>query len=62
MSERKNPEPTAGEKARMKRLVARGVLKPPLKRRRAPASLPNPAGSISDDVMERLWQKEREGR
>jgi len=46
----------------MKRLIRRGVLKAPLKRRRAPASWPNPPGNISDDVMERLWQEEREGR
>ena len=44
------------------RLVARGVLTPPLKRRRSPVSLPDPPGDISDDVMEQVWREERQGR
>ncbi|MFZ0770571.1 MAG: hypothetical protein WCA49_23435 [Candidatus Sulfotelmatobacter sp.] len=47
---------------RERRLIARGVLKPPLKRRSSPVSLPDPAGNVSDEVMERLWQEEREDR
>ena len=43
------------------RLVARGVLAPPLKRRRT-ASLPEPPGNISDAVMEQVWREERQGR
>ena len=45
-----------------KRLVARGVLTPPLKKRPAPASWPVPPGNISDEVMEQVRQEEREGR
>jgi prevent-host-death family protein len=44
------------------RLVARGVLTPPLKRRRSAVSLPEPPGDIPDDVMERVWREERQGR
>ena len=44
------------------RLVARGVLTPPLKKRRSPVSLPDPPGDISDDVMEQVWREERQGR
>jgi len=41
-------------------LMARGVLAPPLKRR--VSRWPQPPGSISDQVVSRLWQEEREGR
>jgi prevent-host-death family protein len=44
------------------RLIARGVLTPPLKRRLPTVSLPEPPGSISDDVMEQVWREERQGR
>jgi len=44
------------------RLIARGVLMPPLKRRRPSASWPKPAGNIPDGVMDRIWEEEREGR
>jgi prevent-host-death family protein len=47
---------------RERRLIARGVLTPPLKKQRSPVSWPDPPGNISDEVMERLWQEEREGR
>jgi prevent-host-death family protein len=43
-------------------LVARGVLMPPLKKRNSPISWPEPPGSISDEVVERLWREERENR
>jgi prevent-host-death family protein len=43
-------------------LVARGVLSPPLKKRRVPADWPEPPGNVSSEVMERVWRKEREGR
>jgi prevent-host-death family protein len=43
------------------RLVARGVLAPPLKKRSA-LSWPAPPGNISDEVMEQVLQEEREGR
>jgi prevent-host-death family protein len=45
-----------------KQLVARGILKPPLKRRRPSASWPKPAGNIPDGVLDKIWQEEREGR
>jgi prevent-host-death family protein len=44
------------------RLVARGVLLPPLNRRRPAVSVPEPPGDISDDVMEQVWREERRGR
>jgi prevent-host-death family protein len=45
-----------------KRLIARGVLAPPLKRRRPSASWPKPAGNIPEGIMDRIWEEEREGR
>lgn len=45
---------------RERHLIARGVLAPPKKKRRAP--LPPPAGNVSDEVMERIWREERENR
>ena len=56
------PCSTADESERERRLIARGVLVPPKKKRRSRFSWPNPPGNISDEVMERLWQEEREGR
>jgi len=50
------------EPERERRLIARGVLAPPKKKRRSRVSWPDPPGNISDEVMERLWQEEREGR
>ncbi|MFZ3265865.1 MAG: hypothetical protein WA172_17795 [Terriglobales bacterium] len=44
------------------RLVARGVLAPPLRESRAAGSLPEPPGNVPDEVMQRIWQEEREGR
>jgi hypothetical protein len=48
------------ETEREQRLIARGILVPPKKKLRSP--LPPPAGNVSDQVMERLWREEREGR
>lgn len=45
-----------------RRLVARGVLAPPVKNRSASVSWPEPAGNVPDEVMERLWREERESR
>jgi len=45
-----------------RQLVARGVLTPPLKKRNSPVSWPQPPGTISDEVIERLWREERENR
>ena len=44
------------------RLMARGVLVPPLKKWPASATWPEPPGNISDKVMEEVWRDEREGR
>lgn len=44
------------------RLVARGVLTLPLKRRPAFVSWPVPPGNVSDEVMERVRREERESR
>jgi antitoxin (DNA-binding transcriptional repressor) of toxin-antitoxin stability system len=45
-----------------RRLIARGVLTPPLRKRPASVSWPVPPGNISDEVMEQVRQEEREGR
>jgi prevent-host-death family protein len=47
---------------REQRLVARGVLTLPLKKRPATVSWPVPPGNVSDEVMEQVRQEEREGR
>ncbi len=46
---------------REQRLVARGVLAPPL-RRRPVGSLPKPPGGVSNDAIGKIWREEREGR
>ncbi|MGA2416421.1 MAG: type II toxin-antitoxin system prevent-host-death family antitoxin [Candidatus Sulfotelmatobacter sp.] len=46
------------EPERERRLIARGILVPPKKKRRSP--LPSPAGNVSDEVMERIWREERD--
>ena len=48
--------------AQQRRLVARGVLTPPLKRRPAPNSWPEPPGNVSDKTVAEVWREEREGR
>jgi prevent-host-death family protein len=48
------------EPERERRLIARGIMTPPKKKRRP--SLPRPAGNVSDEVMERVWREEREDR
>jgi prevent-host-death family protein len=47
---------------RERRLIAQGVLVPPKKRRPAVVSWPDPPGNVSREVMERIWEEEREGR
>jgi prevent-host-death family protein len=44
------------------RLIANGVLTPPLKRRNSPVSWPEPPGNVPDEVIEQLWREEREDR
>lgn len=45
-----------------RRVIARGVLAPPLKRRAGSRSWPHPPGNVSDEVIEQLWREERENR
>jgi len=47
---------------REQRLVARGVLAPPLKKRPRSRSWPKPPGKVSDKAMEQVWREERESR
>jgi len=42
-------------------LIARGLLAPPLEKRRS-NSWPKPPGHISDEIADRIWQEERNGR
>jgi len=51
-----------GHPVQEQRLIARGVLTPPLKKRPARVSWPEPPGNVSDEVMEQLWREERESR
>jgi prevent-host-death family protein len=44
------------------RLIARGVLSPPLKPRSGSVSWPQPPGSVSDEAMKQVWREERERR
>lgn len=44
------------------RLVARGVLKLPLKKRPKSGSWPQPPGHVSQKTMDRVWRNERENR
>jgi prevent-host-death family protein len=43
-------------------LIARGVLTPPLKKRPAVVSWPEPPGNVSDEAMSQVWREERESR
>ncbi len=45
-----------------RRLVARGVLTPPLKKRPLTTVWPKPPGRVSDKIMEQVWREERENR
>jgi len=44
-----------------KKLIARGILIPPLKPRPSTA-WPKPPGKISDKVAKQVWEEERKGR
>jgi prevent-host-death family protein len=46
---------------REQRLVARGLLTPPLSRRSS-LSWPEPPGNVGDKVIARVWQEERKDR
>src|SRR5260370_13368358 len=45
-----------GHSEQEKRLVARGVLTPPLHKRPASVSWPQPPGNVPDNVMEQVWR------
>ena len=44
------------------RLIARGVMVPPLKKRAASEQWPTPPGNVPDEVMEQVLREEREDR
>jgi prevent-host-death family protein len=44
------------------RLIARGALLPPHKRRRSAAPWPKPPGRIPEEIMDQVWREEREER
>ncbi len=44
------------------RLIARGVLTPPVKRRAPSVAWPTPPGNVPDEIMAMIWREEREGR
>lgn len=50
------------QSAHTKKLVARGILVPPLKKRSPSERWPTPPGNVSDEVMKRIWKDEREDR
>ena len=49
-----------GRSEQEQRLIAHGVLTPPLHKRPAHDSWPEPPGDVSDKVMEQVWREERE--
>ncbi len=56
------PCPVSDHSDQENRLVARGVLTPPRKKRAASVSWPVPPGNVPDRIMEQVLQEEREGR
>ncbi|MGD0758705.1 MAG: type II toxin-antitoxin system prevent-host-death family antitoxin [Candidatus Sulfotelmatobacter sp.] len=47
---------------RERKLIARGLLTPPLRKRSSPVSWPEPPGRVPDEVIEQIWREEREDR
>ena len=43
------------------RLITRGVMLPPRKKRRLLA-WPNPPGNVPDDIIDKVWREERDDR
>jgi len=55
--------PIENEDARMKRLIAKGIVTPPKMRRPEGFRLPEPPGPmISQEVMDQFWEEERADR
>lgn len=42
------------------RLIARGILKAPLKKRSSAISWPRPPGNVTAETMQKVWQQERD--
>jgi antitoxin (DNA-binding transcriptional repressor) of toxin-antitoxin stability system len=59
-----SPGLAEAEDARMRRLIAKGIVTPPKMVRPVGYKLPKPAGTrcISQEVMDRVWREERDGR
>ena len=58
------PGPVVDEDERLRRLIARGIVTPPLMVRPEGYTLPKPPGKrcISQEVMDQVWREERDGR
>lgn len=56
--------PAEGEDERMKRLIAKGIIKPPIDPQNKARFVPVPAGKriISKEVMDQIWEEERADR
>jgi len=56
--------PVGDEDARMRRLIAKGIITPPKMPRPEGLKLPKPPGKrcISQEVMDQVWREERDGR
>jgi hypothetical protein len=52
----------AMDEANMDDLLAGGAMKPPRKKHVEPVQPPQPPGSVSDQVMDKIWREEREDR
>jgi len=53
---------TEDQSERERRLIARGILTPPLEKRARRVRWPQPPGNVPDEVMRKIWDEEREGR
>jgi prevent-host-death family protein len=53
------PCPVDEYSEREQRLIARGILTPPRKKRNRRARWPQPPGNVSDEVMQQVWREER---
>ena len=56
--------PVEDEDARMRRLIAKGIITPPKMPRPEGYELPAPPGPhcVSQEVMDQIWREERDGR
>ena len=58
------PGPVENYDARMKRLIAKGIVSPPIDPEGQTKFTPHPAGptKITQEIMDRLWEEERADR